>query len=106
MGATVSRCTFIGMSLFAAFAHAQAVPIWTESVASFLKANCHECHVGPDAPGGLDLVKLETNLGDAELRRRWVRIHDRVASGEMPPKDAPRPAADAKRRFSRRSAIH
>ena len=99
MRATVSPCTFIGLSLFAAFAHAQAVPIWTESVASFLKTNCHGCHSGADAPGGLDLTKLGSNLGDAELLKRWVRIHDRVAAGEMPPKDAPRPAAAAQTAF-------
>lgn len=32
-------------------------------------------------------------LDDAEIAARWTRIHDRLASGEMPPPSEPRPPA-------------
>ncbi len=58
----------------------------------FLRQNCVSCH-GPAKPqAGLDLSKLDfqpTNLAT------WIKIHDRVAAGEMPPKGMPRPAAQA-----------
>ena len=65
----------------------------------FLKDHCVSCHSGEKPSGGLDLAKLQTNLKNAHLLRRWVLIHDRVASGEMPPKDERRPAAKASQQF-------
>jgi len=59
---------------------------------AFLKAHCYECHTGADAEAALDLTTLTTALDNAETFARWVKIHDRVASGEMPPKDARQPA--------------
>jgi hypothetical protein len=58
------------------------------TVAIFLKAHCYDCHQGAEAEGGLDLTSLGENLADPTVAQRWIRIHDRVASGEMPPKDA------------------
>jgi len=55
---------------------------------AFLKTHCYDCHQGVEAEGGLDLSSLSENLADAKVTQRWVRIHDRVKSGEMPPKDA------------------
>ncbi len=58
----------------------------------FLAAHCYACH-NSDAPGGnLDLTVLKVELSDADNFTNWVRIHDRIESGEMPPKDEPRPA--------------
>ena len=37
------------------------------------------------AKGGLDLSELPFTLADRSIRERWIRIHDRVAQGEMPP---------------------
>ena len=36
---------------------------------------------------------------DAEIRRRWVHLYDRVANGEMPPPDAHRPEASEQKAF-------
>lgn len=51
----------------------------------FLQKNCHDCHTGADAEAGLDLTQLSTDLAEETVRKRWVRIFDRVERGEMPP---------------------
>jgi len=47
--------------------------------------NCLDCHEGRNAEAGLDLSSLVFDLGQRSLRERWILIHDRVHSGEMPP---------------------
>jgi hypothetical protein len=64
----------------------------------FLKQHCYECHDSEVAKGGLDLTSLA--YGDEPaVHVRWVRIFDRVTSGEMPPEKKPRPEAAASRTF-------
>lgn len=69
---------------------------WPARVQPFLKAHCTDCHNATTASGGLDFAKLSRNLTDAETARRWVLVHDRIAAGEMPPKEAGQPSAAAK----------
>ena len=69
------------------------------STSAFLKDHCTSCHSGEKPSGGLDLEKLENSLDNADLLRRWVLVHDRIASGEMPPKEEPRPAAKETQEF-------
>src|SRR4051812_39332615 len=70
-------------------AHAQA----------FFTQHCAECHDAATKEGALDLAALGRDLSDAETLRRWVRIYDRVADREMPPRDAPQPEAAVKKAF-------
>ncbi len=65
---------------------------------SFFKQHCLDCHSGDEHEGGLDLDSLSTELTDAEVMRRWVLVHDRVASGEMPP-DGVQPPKAVRERF-------
>ncbi|MEQ1830400.1 MAG: DUF1588 domain-containing protein, partial [Pirellula sp.] len=59
-----------------------------QSVAAFLTAKCMDCHSGSKAEAGLDLEKL-VKLGlQADSLKTWVKVHDRVQSGEMPPDNA------------------
>jgi hypothetical protein len=51
----------------------------------FLERNCSDCHDSETKKGGLDLDALGTDLTDAATLAKWVRIHDRVRDGEMPP---------------------
>ena len=60
-------------------------------VKSFFEKHCLECHDAQSKKGGLDLSSGQANLADLQTYLRWVRIHDRVESGEMPPKDSSRP---------------
>ena len=58
---------------------------WDERNAPFYVEHCLSCHQGDQAEAGLDLSSLGRDLSDPEQMRRWVLVHDRVQSGEMPP---------------------
>jgi hypothetical protein len=57
-------------------------------VSSLIKSSCVECHNADDKSGQLDLSILALNPTDPKNAEVWIRIHDRVRAGEMPPKDA------------------
>ncbi|WP_218280577.1 DUF1587 domain-containing protein [Verrucomicrobium spinosum] len=65
-----------------------------DQVASRINQTCLECHDQDVQKGGLDLTALPYDLANRSLRERWVRIHDRVEKGEMPPDAEDLPAAD------------
>lgn len=60
---------------------------------TFLEQHCFECHDADVKKGGLDLTSLKFDLTDPQLFEKWVKVHDSVADGEMPPKKKPRPDA-------------
>ncbi len=65
-----------------------------EGSAQFFDQYCGECHY-EDQSGGLDLSVLKFEPGNWENLATWVRVFDRVAAGEMPPKkkkERPAPA--------------
>ncbi|MEZ6058680.1 MAG: DUF1592 domain-containing protein [Planctomycetaceae bacterium] len=63
-------------------------------VMSFFETHCIDCHDAQSKKGGLDLSSQTLNLSDAKSYLQWIRIHDRIQSGEMPPKDSERPQAE------------
>ncbi|MFK7734818.1 MAG: DUF1592 domain-containing protein [Pirellulaceae bacterium] len=67
-------------------AHGDA-PVSLESSREFLANNCLDCHAGSDPDAGLDLEMLSRDLEDPQTLAQWIRVHDRVAAGEMPPED-------------------
>ena len=58
-----------------------------EGVVDFVKANCLDCHSGADAEAELDLQALPLEFSDAAVRQGWIKVHDRVEAGEMPPRE-------------------
>ena len=62
-------------------------------MAPFLEKNCVECHDAETKKGGLDMTALKPDLQDPKSFAAWVKIHDRTANGEMPPKKKARPDA-------------
>jgi mono/diheme cytochrome c family protein len=52
----------------------------------FLDAHCLGCHDADTKKGGLDLEKLSTDFGDPAAFDAWVKVHDKLRAGEMPPK--------------------
>jgi len=58
----------------------------------FFEAHCLSCHEGEEPAGGLDLAALKLNLDDPDQFSQWLRVHDRIASGEMPPATETQPA--------------
>ena len=57
----------------------------------FFEDHCYRCHDATEKKGGLDLSALAVNPADPENFARWLKVHDRIDSGEMPPRKAPRP---------------
>ncbi|QEL20787.1 DUF1592 domain-containing protein [Limnoglobus roseus] len=65
----------------------------------FLGEHCTSCHNAEDKRGRLDLTALTLDPKNAADRAVWVRVHDRVAAGEMPPNGRPRPDAPGQKVF-------
>ncbi|MBU6180639.1 MAG: DUF1587 domain-containing protein, partial [Verrucomicrobia bacterium] len=61
---------------------------------AFLDQHCIECHDAQLKKGGLDLTDLKPDFADDKAFAVWVKVHDAIARGEMPPKKKPRPPAD------------
>ena len=61
-------------------------------IAKFIATYCAQCHDADTKKADLDLTALAPDFSDAEKFTRWVKVYDRVALGEMPPKKGPRPA--------------
>jgi len=53
----------------------------------FINAYCTDCHDDATAKAKLSLESLPAVFGDPV----WVRVHDRIAAGEMPPKNKLQP---------------
>ncbi len=63
---------------------------------------CASCHNPDDKKGGLDLESLTFTPADPQNFLRWVRVHERVEAGEMPPKIKDhQPPADHRSGFAR-----
>lgn len=65
----------------------------------FLNDHCVGCHSAEVKKGGLDLTALRFDATAPADLSLWIRVHDRVASGEMPPRSQPRPEADRQKTF-------
>ncbi|MCY2975980.1 MAG: DUF1592 domain-containing protein [Planctomycetota bacterium] len=65
---------------------------WATSVDSFLKQNCHSCHNAEVTEANLNLANLKLDPTNRDNFAIWKRVIERVANGEMPPKEEPRPS--------------
>jgi hypothetical protein len=77
----------------------RAAALVETEVAEFTDRYCSSCHNDVDKEGGLDLTSLSYNPSDAANFLTWVKVHDRIQAGEMPPKEKKRPAAGETSRF-------
>src|SRR4051812_16219756 len=82
-------------ALFLAPSSASADDSFQKVAAPFLKQHCLSCHGEKKQEGGVRLDQLDgVTAGNRHL---WTLVHQKVASGEMPPKGRPQPAeADRK----------
>ena len=67
-------------------ASAQGVEL-PESLNAVIENHCVDCHDDIESKGGLDFYALEWDLADAHTAGIWVKVHDLLAAGEMPPKE-------------------
>ena len=66
---------------------------------AFIDRYCAGCHNETDLKGRLDLTSLAYDPANRANFALWVKVHDRVQAGEMPPKDKRPPAADQRGPF-------
>lgn len=85
--------------LFLIVATVGAAEDFTGKLLPFFDEHCFECHDADTHKGGLDLDALSRDLADEAVMAKWVRLFDRVASGEMPPKDREHPSPGEVRIF-------
>jgi mono/diheme cytochrome c family protein len=75
----------------AASARAESPAIFAKNVRPLITAHCLDCHGAEVQEAGLRLDTLATDLQNEQTLATWIRVHDKLAKGEMPPKDIARP---------------
>lgn len=113
----VSICLLLAVVAPAATLPVPKPPAGGSQLGAFLDTHCVRCHDADTKKGGLDLTALPHDFADPKTWARWVKVHDKIESGEMPPKSVksrPEPAetrpvvralaADLTRAESRRDA--
>lgn len=75
-----------------------ALPAWSAPplMKPFLDSNCMDCHDSETHKGGLNLDGLAYEPTQRGNALTWERVFDRVAKGEMPPKNKRQPVAAEK----------
>jgi hypothetical protein len=86
-------CLLPGAGLFSVSAGAQ-VP---GEVATLVKNYCVDCHSGSKPKAGLNLATLKFDAAEPRTLAAWIRVHDKMADGEMPPPDEEQPSPDERR---------
>lgn len=87
-----------------ALAVEETINVDRASLNEFLKTHCAVCHDADSQESGLDVLNLPADLGDDSTLAAWIRVHDRVAAGEMPPGNVDQPSADERIRFTQQLA--
>ena len=71
--------------------------LWSASpqaaLRGFFDQHCLECHDSQVKKGGLDISELNWTPETRQNFDLWVKVHDRVQKGEMPPKKKAKPEA-------------
>ncbi|MSU73290.1 MAG: DUF1592 domain-containing protein [Opitutus sp.] len=84
----------LGAGVFLCVQPARGAPAAADNaMVDFTDRYCSSCHNDVDKDGGLDLTTLKHEPGDPANFATWVKVHDRVQAGEMPPKEKKRPDA-------------
>lgn len=68
-----------------------------KSVQPVLKEFCMDCHDSESKKGDFDLSALKFDLNDSRAYTKWVKVFDRVDTGEMPPPKKPQPKASERK---------
>ncbi len=84
------RYLYLRCLLFAIFASLSRTSVAEEkaNLQSFVNNHCIDCHSTDSAGGGLDLKSLSNQSIKTSNLEFWIKVHDRVVAGEMPPKEA------------------
>ena len=94
------RLWLLRIAVLALLAVGPAGPV--ESAApddAFVSDYCASCHNDVSKKGRLDLTSLAFDPSDSANLAVWIKVHDRVKAGEMPPRNRPRPDATRQKAF-------
>jgi Protein of unknown function (DUF1592)/Protein of unknown function (DUF1588)/Protein of unknown function (DUF1585)/Protein of unknown function (DUF1587)/Protein of unknown function (DUF1595)/Planctomycete cytochrome C len=83
---TADRSLRLAIVLSALVLLPSPIPAADAPLHKFLNRYCVSCHDAETRKGGLDLEKLPANFDDPAAFPSWVKVHDRIQAGEMPPK--------------------
>ncbi len=90
------------LSLFALLGASMSVaaetppPDFGDTGRAFIEKHCLKCHSGNEPKGELSLEPFRDSSSVVKQRKIWNNVLRMIATGEMPPKDQPRPSvADA-----------
>ena len=86
-------CPFVTGLLFAPNLFGAQTNAVSRQRTEFINNYCADCHDDPSAKSGLDLVHQSSDLANPSVFETWVKVHDKLDAGEMPPKKKARPAA-------------
>ncbi|HVW21922.1 MAG TPA: DUF1592 domain-containing protein [Opitutaceae bacterium] len=89
---------WLPLAVCAAAQACSAAPLERAS-AAFFDEYCVACHNDQDLKGSLDLGDLDYRPADPANFLTWVKVHDRLGAGEMPPKGKLRPGPAELRAF-------
>ncbi len=79
------------LSAIAFFAISPGATADEKKTIAFIEQHCADCHDSTEKKGGFDITALKPDLANADAFAKWVRVFDRIESGEMPPKKKKRP---------------
>ncbi|MCX6951789.1 MAG: DUF1592 domain-containing protein, partial [Verrucomicrobia bacterium] len=93
-----ARATLALATLVLGLAPLGAAPAFDAT--AFADQYCANCHDDVEKKGGFDITALTYQPDDPANFARWVKIHDRIQAGEMPPKEKKnRPGAAEQTKF-------
>ena len=55
--------------------------------------HCQKCHAGTKPKGDFRLESLSQDFADKKNREQWLTVLEQLKTGDMPPKEKPRPPA-------------
>jgi hypothetical protein len=64
-----------------------------DPVFAYFGTHCASCHDATSKAANFDINALKLTLSDPENFAKWVKVYDRIAAGDMPPKRKPKPPA-------------
>lgn len=68
-------------------------PTFEDLVTPYLERYCTDCHNAETQEGEFRVDTLSADIGRTDTAY-WAEVRERIASGEMPPKDSEQPAAE------------
>ena len=62
-----------------------------QTIQPFFATNCYMCHSADVKQAGLDLEQFQTETSVKQNKETWLKVLEKLRTGQMPPKGIPRP---------------